>query len=176
MNLRIYFLTLPMILTLVLSSCGEPNPNLAPVINTPHGAKVDLAKVTMVVANAQLTMVSDNKYSLSFDYTIDNLAGANIAFPCLYNEMDDLIEVNLSDQEHQTLHLGKRPLEGLTLPEPRPLIIPIGKTTRSYKVPVMPELREKGDPITVRVRLHAPSRYDELRSSVEAPRLQVPWP
>lgn len=165
-----------MISALVLFSCGEPNPNLVSVINTPDGEKVDLSKVTMVVANAQLTRLNDNKYSLSFDYTINNLAGANIAFPCLYNEMDDLIEVNLRDKEDYTLHLGKRPLEGLTLPEPRPLTIPIGKTTRSYKVPVLPELREQGDPISVRVRLHAPSRYDELRSSVEAPRLQVPWP
>lgn len=165
-----------MALTLVFASCGGPNPAMTPVINTPDGGKVDLSKVSMVVTMAQITKLSDNKYSLSFDYTIDNQAGAIIAFPCLYNETDDLVEVNLSDREGRPLHLGKRPLEGLTLTEPRPLQIPVGKTTRSYKVPVMPELREKGDPVNIRVRLHAPSRYDELRSSVEAPRLQIPWP
>jgi hypothetical protein len=41
---------------------------------------------------------------------------------------------------------------------------------------VLPVFREKGSPISARIRLHAPSRYDELRSSVEAPNLQVIWP
>jgi len=165
-----------MLLTLALTSCGDPEPLNAPIINTPAGAKVDLSKVTMLVTNAQLTMVGKNKFQLSFDYTVDNQAGAVIAFPCLHNQMDNLIEVNLSDKDDTTLHLGKRLLEGLTLTEPRPLKIPIGITTRSYKVSVLPVFREKGSPISARIRLHAPSRFDELRSSVEAPRLQVLWP
>jgi hypothetical protein len=165
-----------MLLTLAFTSCGDPDPSKAPVINTPAGAKVDLSKVTMLVTNAQITLVGENKFQLSFDYAVNNQAGAIIAFPCLHNQMDNLLEVNLSDQEGTTLHLGKRPLEGLTLTEPRPLKIRIGITTRSYKVSVLPVFREKGSPISARIRLHAPSRYDELRSSVEAPNLQVIWP
>lgn len=165
-----------MLLALAFTSCGDSTPAKAPMIITPAGAKVDLSKVTMLVTNAQLTTVAENKFQLSFDYTVDNQAGAIIAFSCLHNQMDNLIEVNLSDKDDTPLHLGKRPLEGLTLTEPRPLKIPIGKTTRSYKVPVLPVFREKGSPINTRIRLHAPSRYDELRSSVEAPSLQVLWP
>lgn len=175
MNIRPHTLA-SMIFALAFASCGNPDPSKAPVINTPAGAKVDLSKVSMHVTNAQLTRVGENKYQLSFDYTVDNQAGAIIAFPCLHNRIDNLIEVNLSDQDDTTLHLGKRPLEGLTLTEPRPLKIPIGKTTRSYKVPILPVFREKGNPISARIRLHAPSRYDELRSSVEAPPLQLLWP
>jgi hypothetical protein len=158
------------------SSCGKTDPSKAPVINTPAGAKVDLSKVSMDVSNARITRGNKNKYVLDFDYTVHNHAGANITFLCLYNEMDDLIEVNLTDKEGNDLVLGKRLLDGLTLTEPRTLRIPIGETTRSYTVPLMPELREKGDPISVRIRLHAPSRYDELRSSVEAPDIHVLWP
>ena len=158
------------------SSCGKPDPSKAPVINTPAGAKVDLSKVSLVLANTRITRVNGDHYVLDFDYTVHNQAGAHIAFLCLYNEMDDLIEVNLSDKEGHDLVLGRRPLDGLTLTAPRHLRIPIGETTRSYTVPLMPALHEKGDPISVRVRLHAPSRYDELRSSVEAPTTQVPWP
>ncbi|MBT8043586.1 MAG: hypothetical protein KJO79_01445 [Verrucomicrobiae bacterium] len=160
----------------LLASCGDPDPSKAPVINTPSGAKVNLDQVTLEVTNAKLTMINPNKYRLNFDYTITNNAGGNIVFPCLYNTTDDLIDVNLTDKDGYSLHLGKRPLGGLTLPEPRPLRIPVGKTTRSYQVPVMPELREEGDPINLRVRLHAPSRYDELRSTIAAPHLQLPWP
>lgn len=170
--------TFPLLVTatIALLSCGNPDPAQAPVINTPAGAKVNLDQVTLQVANAKITRINENKYALDFDYTVTNNAGGNIVFPCLYNNTDSLIEVNLTDQDGKPLHLGRRPLEGLTLTEPRPLRIPIGKTTRHYKVPVMPELREQGDPISVRVRLHAPSRYDELRSSIEAPRLILPWP
>jgi hypothetical protein len=163
-------------ISLLLASCGSPDPSKAPVINTPLGQKIDLSRVSLQVTNATLTRINENKYALEFDYTIENQAGGNIVFPCLYNEMDDLIEVNLSDQDGTPLVLGKRPLEGLTLTEPRPLRIPVGKTTRHYLVPVMPELREQGDLIHARVRMHAPSRYDELRSSIEAPGLNVPWP
>lgn len=162
--------------TFSLTSCGDPDPSKAPVINTPSGAKVDLSRVSMTVSNIQLTTENENKFTLSFDYTVNNQASGHITFPCLHNKMDELIEVNLTDKDGGSLHLGKRPLEGLTLTEPRPLKIPMGKTTRSYTVPVMPELREQGDPINIRVRLHAPSRYDELRSSVEAPQVQVLWP
>ncbi|MBT8035990.1 MAG: hypothetical protein KJO21_00470 [Verrucomicrobiae bacterium] len=158
------------------SSCGKQDPSKAPVINTPTGAKVDLSMISLVVSNPRITLGADHTSALEFDYTIHNQAGANIAFPCLYNETDKLIEVNLSDKEGNPVQTGRRPMEDLTLTEPRPLRILIGKTTRSYKVPLMPELRKKGDPINLRVRLHAPSRYDELRSSLEAPRSVILWP
>ncbi len=159
-----------------LLSCGKPDPSTAPVINTPAGAKVDLSKVSLELSNTRITRGNDNTHVLEFDYTVHNQAGAHIAFPCLYNEIDDLIEVNLTDKEGNDLVLGRRPLDGLTLTAPRPLRIPIGETTRSYTVPLMAALRAKGDPVNVRVRLHAPSRYDELRSSAEAATIQVPWP
>lgn len=161
---------------LALVSCGDSPSSHTPVVVTPAGAKVNLTKVSMTVGNVQFIPKGANQYSLSFDYTVDNQSGSHISFLCLHNNTDDLIEVNLSDNDGEPLHLGKRPLEGLTLTEPRPLRLPVGKTTRSFSVPVMPGLREKGDVISVRVRLHAPSRYDELRSSVEAPRIQIPWP
>lgn len=164
------------VITHSLISCSAPDPSAAPVINTPIGAKVDLAQVHMIVNNPQITRINENKYSLSFDYTLINKAGANISFLCLYNTTDSLVQVNLTDKTGQALHLGKRPLEGLTMAQPKPMHIPIGKTTRRYTVPVMPELREKGELIKLRVRIHAPSRYDELRSSVEAPTLEIPWP
>ena len=174
--MRPLILFIPAFTTLALVSCGEPAPSTLPVISTPSGAKVNLSKVSMVVSNPKITRVSENKYTLNFDYTLNNQAGAHITFPCLHNVTDDLIEINLHDSGQQALVLGKRPLEGLTLTQPRPLRIPSGETTRHFTVPLMPELREKGDPISLRVRLHAPSRYDELRSSIEAPRLQIFWP
>lgn len=164
------------LLPLALFSCGGPDPAKLPVINTPANAKVDLSKISLVVNNAQITRVNENQYSLSFDYTIRNQAGAHLAFICLYDSTDELIQVGLTDQNGQKPVLGKRPMEGLTLTEPRPLKIPNGSTTRRYQVPVMPEVRDSGDPITLRVRLHAPSRYDELRSTIEAPPVVVPWP
>ena len=169
-------LIISVLLTITLASCGDPDPSKAPVIDTPSGAKIDLSMVSLQVTNAQLTRENENKYSLSFDYTVDNQAGGNIVFPCLYNQTDELIEVNLSDKDGNVLILGRRPLEGLTLTEPRPLRILIGNTTRSYRVPVMPKLMKQGEPVSIRVRLHAPSRYDELRSSIEAPRVEVLWP
>jgi len=176
MNIAERYFTFFTVCTIALSSCGGPDPSKAPVIDTPAGARIDLSKVSLQIDNAQLNRENENEYSLGFDYTVDNQAGGNIVFPCLYNQTDALIEVNLSDKDGNALVLGKRPLEGLTLTEPRPLRIPIGKTTRSYQVPVMPELREQGDPVNIRVRLHAPSRYDELRSSIEAPRVEASWP
>lgn len=159
-----------------LSSCGNSDTNQDPIIETPANAQVDLSKVSMKIRKAKLSRIDDNHYQLDFDYTLINKAGATISFQSIYSGKDELIEVNLSDKNGDPLFLGKRPLEGLTLAQPRAILIPKGKSSRHYKVPVKPELREKGDPITVRVRLHAPSRYDELRSSVEAPLINTPWP
>ena len=164
------------IFTLGLISCGEQAKDSGAVIVTPSHGKVDLSKVSLKVKQVKITRKNDNQYSLSFKYTLINKAGATISFTSIFSGKDDLIEVNLSDKNGDPLFLGKRPQEGLTLASARPMLIPKGKFTRIYTVPVMPELREKGDPITVRVRFHAPSRYDELRSSIEAPRVQTPWP
>lgn len=171
-----HLLILPVMITLTFSSCGSPDPAKLPVINTPANAKVDLSKISLTVSNAHITRINENKYSLSFDYTVVNQTGAHLAFVCLYDSTDDLIEVGLTDKNEQKLVLGKRPMEGLTLTEPRPLKILSGSKTRSYKAPILPEVRETGDPVTLRIRLHAPSRYDELRSTIEAPVVIVPWP
>ena len=162
--------------TFGLISCSETDPGKGPIIETPANGKVDLSKVSMTITKAKLKCIDENHYQLDFSYTLINKAGATLSFQSIFSSKDDLIEVNLSDQNGDRLFLGKRPQEGLTLAQPRAMLIPKGKTTRSYTVPVMPELREKGDPITVRVRFHAPSRYDELRSSVEAPLILTPWP
>lgn len=175
MNVENRRLVFPVLLSLALACCG-PDPSKAPEIRTPAGAKIDLSKVSLQISTPQITGNEESGYSLSFDYTVDNQSGAHIVFPCLYNQTDELIEVNLSDRGGLPLLLGKRLLEGLTLTEPRPLRIPIGQTTRNYKVPLLPELREQGELIHIRVRLHAPSRYDELRSSIEAQGHEVPWP
>lgn len=161
---------------LALASCNDSSSTSGPVIQTPLNAKVDLSKVRIGVKKAKLICIDHNHFQLVFDYTLQNKAGATLSFDSIYSGKDDLIQVNLSDKNGDPLFLGKRPLEGLTLAAPRAILIPIGKSTRAYKVPVMPELRVKGDPITLRVRFHAPSRYDELRSSIEAPLIQVPWP
>ena len=159
-----------------LTSCSESDPYQGPVIETPANGKVDLTKVSMKVTKAKIKCIDENHYQLDFDYTLINKAGATLSFQSIFSGKDDLIEVNLSDQNGDRLFLGKRPQEGLTLAQARAMLIPKGKSTRHYTVPVMPELRMKDDPITVRVRLHAPSRYDELRSTVEAPLIQAPWP
>lgn len=164
------------IICLLVTSCGTQGPRTAPERVTPLGAKVDLNMVTIQVENAAISQTSGGNYLLSFDYIIENQAGGIIVFPCLYNNTDELIEVNLTDITNQSLSLGKRSLEGLTLTEPRPLRIPLGKTKRNYQVPVMPAPLTQGDPMQMRVRLHAPSRYDELRSSIEAPATKLQWP
>jgi len=146
------------------------------MIVTPPNAKVDLSKISMKLRNVEIARKHDNSYALTFDYTLVNNAGATLSFQSIFSGKDDLIEVNLSDKNSYPVDLGKRPQEGLTLAAPRAVLIPKGKSTRPYTVPVMPQFREKGDPITVRVRLHAPSRYDELRSTVEAPIVTTPWP
>lgn len=176
MNYGKIYSALSLAALLCITSCGEPDPSKLPVITTPANAKVDLSKISIAVSNAKITRINENKFTLSFDYTVTNTIGAHLSFICLYDNTDELIEVNLSDKNDQKLILGKRPMEGLTLTEPRPLKILNGKTTRTYKTPLMPELRVAGDPIKLRVRLHAPSRYDELRSSIEAPTVIAPWP
>jgi len=172
---------LPLILalgfcTLGISSCGKSTSTNTPVIDTPTGDAVDLSKVSMTVSNANIVKTAKNEYALNFDYTVINKVGADIRFLCLYNNTDDLIQVNLTDKKDQVITLGKRPLEGLTLTQPKPLRIRNGETTRSYTVPVILRSLKKGDPVSVRVRLHTPSRYDELRSSLEAPLLQILLP
>jgi len=162
------------ILSLALSSCGEPK--AGPPIITPPNAKVDLSKVSMKISKAKITSKDENHFQLTFDYTLINNDSGDISFTSIFASKDDLIDVQLSDQYQTPLILGKRPFDGLTLAAPRPMVIPFGKSTRSYTIPIMPELRAKGDPITVRVRFHAPSRMDELRSTVEAPLITIPWP
>jgi hypothetical protein len=174
-----HLITSALVGVLALSSIACSNSGTTeqgPVITTPAGAKVDLSGVSMKISKANISVVGENSYQLSFDYTLQNKADAAISFLSIFSNTDDLIEISLSDQNSDPLFLGKRPMEGLTLAAPRAILISKGKSTRSYKVPVMPESRVKGDPITVRVRLHAPSRYDELRTSVEAPLVQVSWP
>ena len=176
MRRHLRFLT---IFSLALASCGGQRTSVTAVKSTPVGAQVDLDMVSIQVANPVIIKKNDSDYFLQFNYTIDNQAGAIIAFLCLYNEIDDLIEINLKDKESNLLMLGKRPLEGLTLTEPRPLKIPIEKTIRSYQVPIMPIMPvslESGEQLEMRVRLHAPSRYDELRSSIEASKINLSWP
>ena len=177
MKLPLSLLTSPAIFAAFgLSSCVDSDPSHGPVIETPANAKVDLTKVSMKVTKAKIKRIDENNYQLDFDYTLINKAGATISFISIFASKDDIIEVNLSDRNDDRLHLGNRPQEGLTLAQPRPMLIPKGKSARHYIVPVMPELRMKDDPISVRVRLHAPSRYDELRSTVEAPTVIVKWP
>ena len=163
-------------IVLCLVSCGPSDPSNEPIIITPDQAQVVLSKVSMKISHAKFAFDQKGICQLTFDYTLRNQAGAAISFPSIFSGKDDLIEVNLSDQNGDPLYLGKRPLEDLTLASPRPMLIPKGKSTRGYKVPVQQEFRKKDDPITLRVRFHAPSRYDELRSSVEAPLIQIPWP
>ncbi len=171
LNLFLFSLAL-----LGITSCGEPDPSKLPTISTPANAQVDLSKISLSISNATITRINNNNYRLNFDYTLTNTAGAHLSFVCIYDSTDEMIEVELTDQMQQRIVPSKRPMEGLTLTEPRPLKILHGSTTRNYQAPLMPELRDAGDPITLRVRLHAPSRYDELRSSIEAPSITIPWP
>ncbi|MBK1831829.1 hypothetical protein JIN77_13925 [Verrucomicrobiaceae bacterium R5-34] len=169
-------LILPALTLLALVSCGAPDPSKLPTVTTPPHGKVDLSQISLAISDVVLERQGENQYSLSFDYTVTNHSGAHLAFTCLYSNTVDLIEVGLSDAEGQKLIPGRRPMEGLTLAEPKPLKLLSGPVTRNYTVPIMPEEREAGELINLRVRLHAPSRYDELRSTVEAPLVQVPWP
>ena len=164
------------IASMLFGSCGNKHTATGPVKNTPAGAKVDLSLVSLHVEDAKIIRQGNGVCLLQFNYTLENQAGAIIVFPCLYNNTDELIEVNLEDKDKNPVLLGKRPLEGLTLTEPRPLGIPIGKTTRGYQVSVPDGALLSGDELRVRIRLHAPSRYDELRSSLEAASTTLPWP
>lgn len=161
---------------ILLAGCGGPDPATAPVRKTPHGGKVDLSGVALAANNASIGRDKDGRHILVFDYTLDNTSGSNIEFPCLYSNLDYLIEVNLADKDGEPVALGRRPLDGLTMAQPRPTRIPVGTTTRTYKVPLGQNTLKPGDPVTARVRLHAPSRYDELRTSLEAPTLTLAWP
>ena len=170
-------LLIPFAVALIgLNSCGDPTPANVPTIHTPSDAKVNLANISLAVSNAKITKGGDNKYNLSFDYTITNTTGSHLSFISIYNNSDYLIDVSLSDKEGEVVPLGRDHLNELTLAQPRPLKFRSGETTRPYKTPVKNELRAPGDPITLRVRLHAPSRYDELRSTIEAPMTIVHWP
>lgn len=174
-NGNTFFLT-AITLVIMLTSCGKPDPSNLPIIHTPHNAKVDLSNVSLTISDAKIVRSKDNKYHLLFNYTVTNSKGAHLSFICIYRNTDELIDTKLIDQDEEPLTLGKRELEGLTLTLPRPIKILNGDTTRSLKTPINEELRESGEPITIRVRLHAPSRYDELRSTVEAAPVVIPWP
>lgn len=172
--MRLFVLT--PLLILFLASCGGDPRADAPTRNTPTGAKVDLTGVSLVTSEPTIVLAGDGKIQLRFDYTLNNTSGMIIVFPCIYASMDQLIEVNLTDKKGKPILLGRRTLEGLTLAQPRPMRIPAGKTTHSYSVPIAQAGLKKGDPVNIRIRLHTPSRYDELRTSLEAARAQIPWP
>lgn len=159
-----------------ITSCGNQEKASAPVKMTPAGARVDLDRVSLEVRDSTIISQDDENYILRFRYTVNNQAGAIISFPCLYPRIDDLIEVNLTNIENKVLMLGRRPLEGLTLAEPEALKIPLKKTNLTFEAPILASQLNSADPIEMRVRLHAPSRYDELRSSIEAPKKILIWP
>ena len=132
--------------------------------------------MSLSVDKASIVKVDDHKHELRFEYTIENTSGSNIQFPSIHPSMDRLIEVSLTDKDQQAIHLVKNSLDGLTLPQPAPRKILLGKTTRSYSAPLIPSTLKPNDPVNVRIRLHVPSRFDELRSSLEAPTLTLAWP
>lgn len=169
--------TLPSLLAAaLLSSCGEPDPAQLPVKHTPPGGKVDLSRISLTISNAAITRGRDGRLVLGFDYSIHNAGKAHLAFPCIYSNTDDLIDVKLSDKNGEPVLLGKRPMEGLTLTEPRPIKLPVGISTRSLKIPLAAGLQNPGSPVTLHARLDAPSRYDELRSTISAPPVSIAWP
>lgn len=175
--LRLSLLIVPLIIgSPLLTSCGDADPASAPVRKTEDGGKVDLSGVTLTTSNASIGKNDKVQHVLVFDYTLTNTSGFNIEFPCLYSNLDYLIEVNLSDKEGESVPLGRRPLDQLTMTQPRPERILVGTTTRTYKAPIGPNTLKPGDLLSVRIRLHAPSRYDELRTSLEAPTLTLPLP
>ncbi|HCL96845.1 MAG TPA: hypothetical protein DHW77_03700 [Verrucomicrobiales bacterium] len=161
---------------LLFGSCSSDHPNNAPTKKTPTGAKVNLSGVSLTTSKATIHQRANGIYELQFDYTITNSSASNIEFPCLYASIDDLIEVNLSDQDNDPIALGSRPLEGLTLTQPRPRRISVGETTRSYSVPIIDTALEAAELVNIRIRLHVPSRYDELRNSLEARSLALQPP
>lgn len=169
-------LSLSIACAISLVSCGNPDPNSGPMVETPPHAKVDLSQVQLSISKVTISRTAPHQYQLDFDYTLNNQSGAGIAFQSIFRNKDELIHVQLNDQNGDPLDPGKRPLSGLTLAEPRRMLIPRGKTRSHYSVPLLAELRPQGDPITVQARFHAPSRYDELRSSLQAPPVTTLWP
>ena len=169
-------ITAVIICSLALTSCTKPEPVEAPVYLTPNSAKVNLSQISMTASNVRITKSGQGQHIVHFDYTILNQSDRSLAFNCLYNRTDKLIEVNLSDAEGQPIPLEYNNLDSLTLAKPKPLTIRTGETTSSYKKLISPSPLETGSLINVRIRLHTPSRYDELRSSLEAPLTQVLWP
>lgn len=159
-----------------LSSCSKPEPVEAPVFYTPINAKVNLEPVSLQITNAQLTQTANENYQLKFDHTVTNHSDTSIGFACLYNRMNELIEVNLTDAEGNDIPFVRTAYDNITLAQPKPFIIKVGEATNTYTKDVSPANLEAGAPVNIRIRLHAPSRYDELRSSVEAAPLQLPWP
>ena len=169
-------LSLLLTIPLLLTSCGDPDPSKAPTRDTPTGAKVDLTDVSLSVEEASIEKTSNTLYELRFEYTINNSSGSNIQLPSVYPNMDHLIEVTVTDKDAQLFTLERNSLEGLTLAQPNPKRILVGKTTRSYKVKIAPNDIQEDDLVSVRIRLHVPSRYDELRSTLEAHTLSLVWP
>ena len=161
---------------ILLTSCGDPNPQKAPIKETPTGAKVDLTGVSLIVDEASIVKTGTATHELRFEYTIENTSGSNIQFPSVYPNMDHLIEVTLTDANNEVLPIVKNSMAGLTLAQPNPRRILVGKSTRTYTAHLIPNSLKPNDPVNVRVRLHVPSRYDELRSSLEAPTVQLTWP
>lgn len=157
-------------------SCAKKEPIVAPVYYTPINDKVNLSQVSMTTSNVQITKSNDGKRNINFDYTVTNSGEKSIAFACLYNRLNELIEVNLSDAEGNPVPLVYNPLDELTLAMPKPLIIRTGETKRSYSKPIAPAELEIGSTVNVRIRLHTPSKYDELRSSLEPTPVQVLFP
>lgn len=158
------------------ASCGKRETALPTVKHTPIGARVDLDQVSLEVKNAKIIRQDNNNHLIRFQCRINNQSGSIISFPCLYHRIDELIEVTLTNNENKRLTIGRRPLEGLTLTEPRPLKIALNKTSVAYEASIVEPLINSNEPFEMRVRLHAPSRYDELRSSIEANKNLLLWP
>lgn len=158
------------------ASCTNRTTVSPPVKYTPIGARVDLHQVSLEVADAKIIKQDDKKHLVQFRCTINNQSGAVISFPCLYHRIDELIEVSITDEYYKPLTVARGPLERLTLAEPQPLNIAIHKTVLSYEASIINSSPEPNSRVEMRVRLHAPSRYDELRSSIEAPKKWLLWP
>lgn len=168
---------------MLLTSCqtnSDNNPSTHDgaerMIVTPVNGQVDLSKVTLRIDKVEILPSAANRFTLNFDYSMQNRAGATIAFGSVHGGIKDLLVVTLIDQEGNEIPLAKKNRDGLTYAEPRQVKIPEGQTPGKYTAQVISEFQTKGETITVRVRFHAPSRYDELRSTLEAPAVRVIWP
>ncbi len=164
---------------LFMASCGEPSDPNSPIKIIPESDKIPLSGVSLTIKKAKLERKNDHLLTLSFRYTITNKSGYAISFPSIYPGKDHLIDVSLYDKNGDPINLGRRPLDDLTLASPRTMIISRGKFSRDYQLPIPYDIYstlKKGDKVTLRVRFHAPSRYDELRSTIEAPLTTLTWP